>query len=410
MQSNDFVEKTFRSYYEDSRLSVPSPVLIEKREFGFVHFSRGMIRHKSFKDEDELQQFLRISSPRDAYYSCAYYNDPEAVMEKKGWSGADLIFDIDADHIPTTCSKLHDEWTCEKCQMTGIGVTPEKCPACDGEKFVAKTWPCEECLGSAKSETVKLLGMLTEDFGFTEKEIHVFFSGHRGYHVHVESTVVDDLDSMARKEIVDYVIGLGLYTSLQDGSKTRRGNAGFQNLPRLGELGWRGRLSAKMYDFTMNADSHDLIEIGVKKKAADAMAKNRQDILEKWKSVGPYHAIKGVGPETWKKVVEFCAGSSGANIDTVVTTDVHRLIRLTGTLHGKTGLRKVEFHPSEILSFDPFKSAVAFKGGSATVYVSDAPQFRLGEQTFGPYRSCKAELPVAAALLLVCKGRAEIVS
>jgi DNA primase small subunit len=108
-------------------------------------------------------------------------------------------------------------------------------------------------------------------------------------------------------------------------------------------------------------------------------------------------------------MAEFCAASSGASIDTVVTTDVHRLIRLAGSLHGKTGFKKVEFPTSEIESFDPFKSAVAFKGGSATVCVSNAPEFRLGEQTFGPYKNCKVELPVAAALLLVCKDRAEIV-
>lgn len=409
MQSSDFVEAMFRSYYRDASFSVYSPYMIEKREFGFVQFKRGMIRHRSFKDEDELRQFLLTSFPSDAYYSCAYYDDPEAVMERKGWLGADLIFDIDADHIPTSCSKIHDEWTCEKCQMKGIGVAPEKCPVCGGEKFATKTWPCEECLGSAKFETVKLLDMLRRDFGFAEKELHVFFSGHRGYHVHVENAAANDLDSMARKEIVDYVIGLGLEVGFQDRHGRLQDNEDLQNPPNLGDLGWRGRLTAKMYDFILEANVNDLVEIGVKKKTAETIVQNRKDILQKWKTIGPYHAVKGVGLETWKKVAELCANSSAASIDTVVTTDVHRLIRLTGTLHGKTGLKKVEFPASEIAGFDPFKSAVAFNGGTATVYVSDAPQFRLGEQTFGPFKKCTAELPIAAALLLVCKDRAEIV-
>jgi len=43
------------------------------------------------------------------------------------------------------------------------------------------------------------------------------------------------------------------------------------------------------------------------------------------------------------------------------------------------------------------------------VFVSSAPKFRLGGDTFGPYKSQKVELPTAAAVLLVCKGRAEIV-
>ena len=53
--------------------------------------------------------------------------------------------------------------------------------------------------------------------------------------------------------------------------------------------------------------------------------------------------------------------------------------------------------------------AVAFKEGKAKVSVSCAPQFRLGENTFGPYTNEKLELPSAAAVLLICKGRAEAV-
>ncbi len=409
MRSSEFVEGMFRSYYQGSSLSVCMPPLIEKREFGFVHFSRGMVRHKSFGDEDELRRFLMTSFPSDAYYSCAYYDDPIAPMEKKGWLGADLIFDIDADHIPTTCSKIHDEWICESCQLAGVGVTPEKCPVCGSEKFAVKTWPCQECLDSAKSETIKLLDMLTDDLGFAGKDVHVYFSGHRGYHVHVESAAARDLDSIARKEIVDFIIGLGFDAGFQDPNRKRLGKESFQNPPRLGDLGWRGRLAARMYDFVLNANQNDLVNVGVRKKAADTLIHDRNDVLRKWNDIGRYRAVKGVGLETWKKIAEFCLNSLGSNIDTVVTTDVHRLIRLIGTLHGKTGLKKVEFPTSEIDSFDPFKSAVAFKGGSATVCVSDVPQFRLGEQTFGPYRNCKVELPIAAALLLVCKGRAEIV-
>ena len=58
------------------------------------------------------------------------------------------------------------------------------------------------------SETIKLLKMLKEDLGFAQKDIRVFYSGHRGYHVHVESEAVQTLDAIARKEIVDYLTGL----------------------------------------------------------------------------------------------------------------------------------------------------------------------------------------------------------
>jgi hypothetical protein len=77
-------------------------------------------------------------------------------------------------------------------------------------------------------------------------------------------------------------------------------------------------------------------------------------------------------------------------------------------LHGKTGLRKVMVPITGIEHFDPFKSAVAFKEGTVSVTAADAPQFRLGDETYGPYQEETIELPTAAALLLLCKGRAKM--
>jgi hypothetical protein len=42
------------------------------------------------------------------------------------------------------------------------------------------------------------------------------------------------------------------------------------------------------------------------------------------------------------------------------------------------------------------------------VFVLDAPKFELDDQTFGPYKNQKVELPTVAAVLLICKRRAEV--
>ena len=57
---------------------------------------------------------------------CAYYENPDFDMDKKGWIGADLVFDIDADHIPTSCNKIHDEFRCVKCGFEGQRNHPGK--------------------------------------------------------------------------------------------------------------------------------------------------------------------------------------------------------------------------------------------------------------------------------------------
>ena len=398
----------FRNYYKREYSPNNSLSMIDRREFGFALFEGWMLRHKSFKSSDELKQFLQSSVPSDAYCSCAYYEDPEADMDRKGWLGADLIFDIDADHIPTPCDKVHDNWVCGICGLTGKGFTPGKCPVCDGEKFEVKTWPCEVCLDSAKTETLKLLDALMQDFGFSEKNVRVFFSGHRGYHVHVENEAIRTLDAIARKEIVDYVTGLGLDVFFHGASKKSLRETPSSQASPLSELGWRNRLTLGMQNFILNAKEENLRKIGLKKNIAETILQNRDIILENLNK-GTWGSVRGIGFETWRKIAKHSAKLQSVKIDTVVTTDIHRLIRLTGTLHGKTGLKKVEFPVSGINDFDPFKRAVVFKTDAVTVLVSDAPEFRLGDEVFGPYKKQRVELPTGAAMLLICKGRAKVI-
>jgi len=325
-------------------------------------------------------------------------------MDKKGWLGADLVFDIDADHIPTNCDKIHDEFTCVKCGFSGKGLIPEVCPACEATKFETKTWPCELCIKSARDETAKLIDMLENDFGFSLDELHVFFSGHRGYHVHVEDEAVRSLDAMGRKEIVDYVTGLGLTILDKDAREKPKKKSGAKRF-NLHNFGWNKRLKLGMQNFLVTATKEDLKNIGIKN---NAVLKNKETIIKRCINEGRWESINDVSVQTWLKLAEHVRELQSANIDTVVTTDVHRLIRMNGTLHGKTGLKKVEFPAKNLQDFNPFIGAVAFKKGAAKVLVSDAPEFKMGGETLGPYKNQTVELPVAAAVMLICKGRAKV--
>ena len=405
--SSRFVHNKFAEYYQKYSSSIQPPSSLEKREFGFLLFKgRIMVRHKGFRRANDFRSFLNTIIPSDVYYSSAYYERPEDEMRGKGWLGADLIFDIDSDHIPTPCAKAHDTWVCSNCGATGKGTSPERCPNCGKQKFNEKTWPCEVCLEAAKGETMKLIDALTKDFGFSSEELKVGFSGHRGYHVHVENEEIQALDSMARKEIVDYVMGIGVEAEFHGlGGKGSRVFAG----PDLYDLGWGGRIARGTYDFLLTATPEEWEKAGLKKRVVDIIVQHKETLLKSWKEKGPWGIIKGIGTESWRKIAQYGVEKQSAKIDTVVTTDIHRLIRLTNTLHGKTGLKKIEVPITGIEHFDPLKSAVTFKEGTVTVQVSDAPQFRLGDKTYGPYKEQKIELPTAAALMLLCKGAAKVV-
>jgi DNA primase small subunit len=403
--SREFVYQKFTKYYQDPSTMIPSPPLPEKREFGYLMFKeRVMVRHRRFAEFKNLRAALAETVPSDVYHSCAYYENPDLDMDKKGWLGADLVFDIDADHIPTSCNKIHDEFRCVKCGFEGRGITPEICPCCEATKFETKIWACDLCIQSAREETAKLLDMLENDFGFSQDELHVYFSGHRGYHVHIENEAVRSLDAMARKEIVDYVTGLGISILDKEAQEKRRKPRGPKKFS-LHDYGWNRRLKVGMQAFLLNATKEDLRAVGLKNKS---LLDNRETIIKRAFNEGKWESINGVSVQTWLKLAEHIRETQSSKIDTVVTTDIHRLIRMNGTLHGKTGLKKVEFPAKDLQDFDPFTGAIAFKKGKAKVLVFDAPEFRLSGETLGPYKNQTVELPVAAAVMLICKRRAEV--
>jgi DNA primase small subunit len=406
--SREYLFQKFSEFYRDPANAVPSPPLPQQREFGYLTFKeKFMVRHRRFININDFRKLLAQTTPSDVYHSCAYYENPDFDMDKKGWIGSDIVFDIDADHIPTKCNKIHDEFRCVKCGFQGRGITPESCPCCEATKFETRIWACDQCIESARDEVVKLLDMLDKDFGFAQHEVRTFFSGHRGYHLHLESEAVRSLDAMARKEIVDYVTGLGLGILDREGKEeaAKRKKRGGAKKFILHNYGWNRRLKVGMQHFLEKASPEDFKEIGLRNKS---LLENRDTAIKRAIQEGRWEAVHGVSEATWLKLAEHIHEEQAAKIDTVVTTDIHRLIRMNGTLHGKTGLKKVEFPAKDILDFDPFSGAVAFKKGEVKVLVSDAPEFRMCGETLGPYKNQTVELPTAAAVLLMCKRRAEV--
>jgi len=247
---------------------------------------------------------------------------------------------------------------------------------------------------------MKLIDVLDKDFGLSTRDMKLAFSGHRGYHVHVETEAVRTLDAIARKEIVDYMLGLGLEPSLYNIEKGEP--------PRLEDYGWKGRIAKGTYELLLTATEEQLEKTDLKKRTVAQIIRQKDKIMESWTEKGQWKTLKAIGPEAWPKIIKQAIEKQSVKIDTVVTTDVHRLIRLANTLHGETGFLKIQMSMNEIEGFDPFRDAIAFKSGMITVDVSAAPRFRLGDYVYGPFTNQKVELPTAVAMFLLCKGVAKI--
>ena len=380
-----FLKQTFREFYFKNSGKINAPIRMNEREFGCMSFDKVMIRHLSFQTEGELRVFLIKETPHSVYYSCAYYYEPTLTMDEKGWKGADLIFDIDADAIPTECKEEHDRWVCKDCNFMGKGKRPEKCPRCQSNRIDEDNWVCHSCLDVTKNEAIKLIDFLLEDFGILKGKIKVHFSGGRGYHVTVEGSTLEKLDQLARNEISDYISGMGLSLESLGISKGASYDDMRRSLPLANEPGWRGRIAeffTKLEFEGYNEASKDI----------------RDKILYVYGKMG-YKSFEGFIKEIVNKL--------SVKIDVMVTTDIHRIFRLPNTLHGNTGMLKKEC--DDIISFDPLIDAVVLSEEPVELFVDSAPKFTLKGNSFGPYNSEKVTLPLMASVYLMGKGLAKVI-
>ncbi len=396
VHSHTIAHTLFTRYYE----KFSSIVYIEKinvREIGIVPFSGSMSRHMWFKDLDSFRRLLVEETPLHCYHSVAYYEKPDARMGEKRWIGADLVFDIDADHVNTPCRTEHTPWKCKSCGEEGIRET-ETCPKC-GERVDSRKWFCSSCIRAAAREVKKAIEILKEDFGI--EKVRVSFSGNRGFHIRAVSDEVLQLGGHERREIAAYIMGEGVEVFGRRGAiqhiRNVKGGA-WVKMPTIKDRGWRKRIAG--YLLREIEEGKALHEAGEELKRKLKLALSGRE--------KPYMLV---GTKVLRRVVRLTEKGlteMGCKIDVVVTEDVHRLIRVINSLHGGTGLRVVPLLEDEIMSFDPFRQAVIQIDDPVKVIINyPVPRFQLLKETYGPYQSSEeVELPLHAAAYLILRGMA----
>ncbi|WP_299333431.1 DNA primase small subunit PriS [Haloplanus sp.] len=378
-RTREYLAGRFGDYYRSAEPTRPPAAA--SREWGHIPWTSGaettMVRHRSIYDLGDLGDFLRRATPRHVYFSAARYDDPGAgSMDEKGWQGADLVFDLDADHLP--------------------GTDP-------GNASYA------EMLADCKNALERLLDLLERDFGF--EDATVVFSGGRGYHVHVRDDGVAGLDSAARREIVDYVRAVdldvaGLIRTRAVGGATRREL-------RLGG-GWGRRTHRRLRAFVEELRSVDEETAKKRLMAFDGIGEGRATTLL-GAFVGNESAIENgnveVGGPGARTLVEALARETVENdsapIDEPVTTDTRRLIRLPGSLHGGTGLVVRRIDRDALDAFDPLVDAVPerFTRRSVRVEVTDPGGVELNGDRF-TLDAGEHSVPECVGVFLMARDRA----
>ena len=352
-------------------------------------------RHRSFSDKNSLHSYLRSRAPHSCFHSTAYYQEPSQLkMAEKGWLGADLIFDLDGDHLP--------------------GVSGNDFPAMI-EVIQGQAWRLWN-------------EFLEPEFGFKEKHAQFTFSGHRGFHIHVRDPSLLHLDSNARREIVNYIRGEGIdiQSTISDNSEWgRRALQGIDStLEKLssissGETG-KGALLDELHGILRTRSNSPQVNLKSSSRASIVELAKLCDNEEKVSRLKNDPNLAVFGPKCTPIFWELVKGDSSVVIgtagetDEVVTVDTKRVIRWVGSLHGKSGLRVTEFplgrlDPDSGTKFDPLSEAVVFRGGTVKVRVlaedvtaeisGDRVEPRLGEEI---------EVKESMAMFLCLKGWAEI--
>lgn len=407
MPSDDsmrFVMNMFSKHYRETSLMMPDR--FSKREFGFMFFDRDFVmRHLAFPSRAVLKKHLVEQVPSHAYYSCAYYERPDApTMAEKKWQGADLIFDLDADHVEGT-----------------------------------KDLPYEKMLQRVKEEVKRLIDeFLLGDLGFDVSDLKIVFSGGRGYHVHISNPKVLKLSSHERREIVDYVTGTDLDmdwvfppTLFETGRwKDRVDVEQRRAMPRLEDGGWRARIRKGIDELLTELDS--LPKVEGERRLREMMTESKREIGKKTIE-GLYQDLFG-GAETKRgadrmrlentfevfsekrhldafvDMVEMrVKPKMRGETDEPVTSDIKRLIRLPSSLHGKTGFVVLPMTREKLNSFDPFLDAVsdAFGRRAVKVRLEKPVEVKLRDEAFS-LDAGVSTVPEFAAVFLICRRLATL--
>ena len=386
--SLEFVRNEYKKYYEKNKIELPDR--FGRREYAFIFFGgKGMLRHIGFERNKQFLDFLIGKIPSDIYYSSAYYQKPDApTMQEKNWMGAELIFDLDSDHLPNV----------------------------DKLNYVQQ-------LEIVKKEFYKLVNdFLLNDFGFDEKYIELYFSGGRGYHCHVKDPKILGLDSSERREIVDYITGLDIKDSLifheQITGSKRYGGRSYPSgktlkMPTPNEPGWRGRISRGIIEIIneikkSNNPIEKLKEYGVKQNDAEKLLEDlsedrveriKEGRLDQSKTIRKFFLNNALR----KTAVSMCAGET----DEPVTCDVKRLIRLPGSLHGKTGFKVEKISLDTLNKFDPLQDAIVLSDDPVKIELNQSFSIKMKKQEFNLNKG-ENEVPTFLSVFLIGRKLANI--
>ncbi|MFH1820953.1 MAG: DNA primase catalytic subunit PriS [Methanobacteriota archaeon] len=293
MMMQETTQEDRRRFYAEewNRHEIPDFIMhtLSLREFGFdLDGSGPNNRYNQFVTVDQLGDFMRSRAPYSAYASVALYERPSA---REGWLKSELALDIDAKDLPIkSCG----------CQTGNV---------------------CERCIDEARLVAKQFAEVLAGDLGL--RNISFVYSG-RGFHVRINDESIMTLEGNERAQVVEYVTGSAIpadFTMAFGYSKIFRERVArtFDSLGEeklLGVKGMRKPLAQKL-----------MLE---KERAVEMMRRGKLDEISDF---------GGMGPKTFRNLLEFLTRANAEFTDGKVTIDTKRILRLPSSLHSGVSMK-----------------------------------------------------------------------
>ena len=303
MQGKDGLFGLYKHHYEHTDLSITD---IQRREIATQEFSPQLSafnRAQYFPTKESLVLKLLENArpPAGLFSSTAYYLDPnESKPTKRGLIGYDFVIDLDDDALA-----YEDRY---------------------------------DFIDAMRKKTKAVVDRFLKDLGFDEDLMLVDFSGNKGFHLTFDDEKYRNLDQSDRRQIIDYIIG----------NKLDRDILLVNN--KLSHYGWN-KQAVYFLESLLKDPSREHIE----KYFPKNKAKKIDSLLSDPAVVARLTAGSLVDFDT--KVLKLAMMKEHRlNIKNVVdkkpTVDKHRIFRVPGSLHPKSGLPSVRLSKHHLDSTD----------------------------------------------------------
>ena len=282
-----------RQFYSEewNKREVPDFILhtLSLREFGFDLDGTGPShRYNQFMTVEQLMEYLQNRAPYSAFASVALYEQPSM---RKGWMKSELALDIDAKDLP----------------LKSCGCPPGNV--------------CERCIDEARRIAMEFAETMSKDLGL--RNINFVYSG-RGFHIRVTDDTIMPLEQTERDQIVKYITGGVVPTDVTMAlgySQVFR-----QRLARTFE-GVNEQQLSKVRGLRKSVVQKLMAEKG---QALEAIRRGKLDELS---------ALGGLGPKTFRQILEFLVRLNLEFTDGKVTIDTKRILRLPSSLHSGVSMK-----------------------------------------------------------------------